>query len=115
MGRVGRQGLGVSIYMGVGNAPIIRRNLLAAGAKPETPVVIVENGTQEQERSFATTLHELTDCVDQRHITGPAVIFVGLDWQEAGLKRPETVIVHRRRPQAERLPAQAPICAETFL
>ncbi|NJO34777.1 MAG: uroporphyrinogen-III C-methyltransferase [Rhodospirillales bacterium] len=91
------KGSAFSIYMGVGNAPVIRRNLLSAGAKPETPVVIVENGTQERERSFAATLHDLTDCVDQRHITGPAVIFVGLDWQDAGLRRPETVIVHRRR------------------
>ena len=49
--------------MGVGNAPLIRRNLLAAGADPETPVVIVENGTREDERAVATTLHDLTDCV----------------------------------------------------
>jgi uroporphyrin-III C-methyltransferase/precorrin-2 dehydrogenase/sirohydrochlorin ferrochelatase len=104
-----------AIYMGLGNAPVIRRNLLAAGAGPETPVVIIENGTQESERAFATTLHELTDCVDQRHITGPAVIFVGLDWHDAGLQRPETVIVHRRRPEAERPPAQAPIASEIFL
>ena len=31
-------------------------NLLAAGADPDTPVVIVENGTREDERAFATTL-----------------------------------------------------------
>ena len=42
--------------MGVGNAPLLRRNLLAAGAEPDTPVVIVENGTRETERAVATTL-----------------------------------------------------------
>ena len=47
LARAGRQGRAFAIYMGVGNAPIIRRNLLAAGARPETPVVIVENGTHE--------------------------------------------------------------------
>ena len=41
------KGAAFAIYMGVGNAPVIRRNLLTAGANPETPVVIVENGTHE--------------------------------------------------------------------
>src|SRR5262245_16037466 len=36
-----------AIYMGVGNAPVIRANLLAAGASPDTPVVVVENGTRD--------------------------------------------------------------------
>ena len=52
--------------MGVGNAPLLRANLLAAGALPDTPVVIVENGTREDERAFATTLADLTDCVAER-------------------------------------------------
>ena len=53
------------IYMGVGNAPLIRANLLAAGAGADTPVVIVENGTREDERAVATTLRDLTECVAQ--------------------------------------------------
>ncbi|MBX9588273.1 MAG: siroheme synthase CysG [Hyphomonadaceae bacterium] len=104
-----------AIYMGVGNAPAIRRNLLAAGMKPETLVVIVENGTQASERSAATNLQDLTDCVVQLGIAGPAVIFVGLDWQGAGLQRPQNVIVHRRRVQPGRPQEQAPVCAEGFL
>jgi uroporphyrin-III C-methyltransferase / precorrin-2 dehydrogenase / sirohydrochlorin ferrochelatase len=90
-------GSAFAIYMGVGNAPLLRGNLLAAGADPETPVVIVENGTRESERAVATTLADLTDCVASQAIVGPAVIFVGLDWDAAGLCRPEAVIVHRRR------------------
>lgn len=109
------KGQAFAIYMGLGNAPIIRRNLLAAGGKPEAPVVIVENGTQKSERAFATTLQDLTDCVDQNNIAGPAVIFVGLDWRDANLQRPGTVIVHRRHSEPQRLPAQAPIGAEIFL
>lgn len=109
------KGSAFAIYMGLGNAPFIRRNLLAAGAGPETPVVIVENGTQESERAFATTLQDLTESVAQFSITGPAVIFVGLDWQDAGLQRPESVIVHRRQAQPERRHHQEPICAEVFL
>src|SRR6185436_6047315 len=42
-------GAACAIYMGVGNAPVIRRHLLAAGADPGTPVVLVENGTRADE------------------------------------------------------------------
>ena len=45
---------------------------------PDTPVVIVENGTREDERAFATTLADLTDCVaaardrrSRRHLRRP--------------------------------------------
>jgi uroporphyrin-III C-methyltransferase/precorrin-2 dehydrogenase/sirohydrochlorin ferrochelatase len=86
-----------AVYMGVGNAPLLRANLLAAGAEADTPVVIVENGTLPNERAFATTLGDLTDCVAEREVAGPAVMFVGLDWDAAGLCRPETVTLHRRR------------------
>jgi uroporphyrin-III C-methyltransferase/precorrin-2 dehydrogenase/sirohydrochlorin ferrochelatase len=89
-----------AIYMGVGNAPLVRASLIAAGALPDTPVVIVENGTRAEERAFATTLTDLTDCVAEREIAGPAVIFVGLDWRDAGLCRPDTVTMHSRRRHA---------------
>jgi uroporphyrin-III C-methyltransferase/precorrin-2 dehydrogenase/sirohydrochlorin ferrochelatase len=85
-----------AIYMGIGNAPLLRRQLLAAGADAATPVVIVENGTRESERTIATTLADLTDAVAQQAIVAPAVMFVGLDWTAAGVCRPASVIVHRR-------------------
>jgi uroporphyrin-III C-methyltransferase / precorrin-2 dehydrogenase / sirohydrochlorin ferrochelatase len=96
-----------AIYMGVGNAPLVRGNLLGAGTDPTTPVAIVENGTREDERAFATTLADLTNCIDQQGISGPAVIFVGLDWAEAGLARPLSVIVHRRQ--------RRPACTDSHL
>ncbi len=101
-------GAAFAIYMGVGNAPIIRANLLSAGARADTPVVVVENGTRDSERAVATTLHDLTDCVVHLKITGPAVIYVGLDWDDAGLQRPEGVAVYRRQPSPDRLVAYAP-------
>jgi uroporphyrin-III C-methyltransferase/precorrin-2 dehydrogenase/sirohydrochlorin ferrochelatase len=109
------EGAAFAIYMGVGNAPIIRRNLLAAGAGPDTPVVIVENGTQDSERAVATTLQDLTDCVAQLEIGGPAVIFVGLDWADAGLQRPDAVTVYRRAARPDRPAEHAPFAAEVFL
>jgi uroporphyrin-III C-methyltransferase/precorrin-2 dehydrogenase/sirohydrochlorin ferrochelatase len=80
-------------------------------------VAIVENGTHENERAVATTLQDLTDCVVQLGVAGPAVIFVGLDWADAGLQRPATVTVYRRqtRPEQQPLHQQEPICAEVFL
>jgi uroporphyrin-III C-methyltransferase/precorrin-2 dehydrogenase/sirohydrochlorin ferrochelatase len=90
-------GAAFAVYMGVGNAPLIRANLLAAGAGADTPVVIVENATGEDERAVATTLRDLTECVAQLGLGSPAVILVGLDWADAGLERPEGVIVFERR------------------
>jgi len=97
-----------AVYMGVGNAALISRKLAAAGARPDTPVVIVENGTQENERAFATTLQDLGDLLSEVAIEGPAVIFFGLDWSSAGLARPEHVRLFRRgqkRQPAGALPA----------
>src|SRR5262245_44570086 len=95
-------GAACAIYLGVANAPIIRRNLLAAGAGPDTPVILVENGTRPDERAAATTLHDLADCVTHLGFTGPAVIFVGLDWTAACVERPESVAVYRRQPSEDR-------------
>ncbi|MBO0765743.1 MAG: uroporphyrinogen-III C-methyltransferase, partial [Hyphomicrobiaceae bacterium] len=91
-----------AVYMGVGNASGIRANLLSAGASPATPVVIVENGTRANERAVATTLADLTDCVSQLGLHAPAVIFVGLDWADAGLARPDHVSAYRRQPSPHR-------------
>ena len=101
-------GAAFAIYMGVGNAPLIRANLLAAGAGADTPVVIVENGTRENERAVATTLRDLTESVTQLGLDAPAVILVGLDWAGAGLERPEGVIVFERRQMPPLRSAEAP-------
>ena len=106
-------GAALAIYMGVGNAPLVRGNLLAAGADPATPIVVVENGTREDERAFATTLADLTHCIDEHGIRGPAVIFAGLDWADAGLKRPASVTVHRRRRRKSRKQLERPTLEAT--
>lgn len=86
-------GQAAAIYMGVRNARQIERELLGGGAAPETPVVVVENGTRAEERTIATTLADLAAAVEAEGIAGPAVIFLGLDWHEARLSRPERVRV----------------------
>ena len=80
-----------AIYMGVRTAEHFRERLLSAGAAPDTPVVIVENGTLPNERVVSTRLSLLARTISDKGILGPAVIFVGLDWASAGLTPPERV------------------------
>ena len=49
-------GQAFAIYMGVRTAQHFRDKLLGAGAAPQTPVVIVENGTLSNERALATAI-----------------------------------------------------------
>jgi uroporphyrin-III C-methyltransferase / precorrin-2 dehydrogenase / sirohydrochlorin ferrochelatase len=106
-----------AVYMGVASAPLLRDELLAAGARADTPVVIVENGTKPQERAVATSLRDLTHAIDGAAISGPAVLFVGLDWATAGLARPASVELYHRRPvrQPERHGDAIPVAAEARL
>ncbi len=92
-GALAKPGQAFAVYMGVRTAPVIETQLLAAGADPTTPVVIVENGTRVNERAVATSLADLSRAVGGLRITGPAVIFVGLSWEEANLSMPEEVEV----------------------
>lgn len=88
-----RPGQAFAIYMGVARAGVAAERLLAAGASSDVPVVIVENGTLINERAVATTVGHMKSAVRTLEISGPAVIFVGLDWQSAGLSRPRDVEV----------------------
>jgi uroporphyrin-III C-methyltransferase/precorrin-2 dehydrogenase/sirohydrochlorin ferrochelatase len=83
-----RPGAAFAIYMGVGSAGEMQRRLLSAGADSETPVVIVENGTRHDEVAVATVLGATSDAIRAHGLKGPAIIFVGLDWGDAGLERP---------------------------
>jgi uroporphyrin-III C-methyltransferase/precorrin-2 dehydrogenase/sirohydrochlorin ferrochelatase len=89
-----RPGAAFAIYMGVGSAGEMQRRLLAAGASLTTPVVIVENGTRDEEVAVATQLGATGDAIRAHGLKGPAIIFVGLDWEDAGLVRPAHVKRH---------------------
>ena len=86
-----RDGQAFAVYMGVDSASTICRELLAAGASSQMPVVIVENGTLASERAFATVLRDLDACVASETVQAPAILFFGLDWRPAGLTRPAYV------------------------
>lgn len=80
-----------AIYMGIRTAPAIAVRLMAQGAKPTLPVVVVENGTRPEERVLRTTLGGLRDALMTHTIRGPAIIYVGLDWEMAHLSAPARV------------------------
>lgn len=89
--QLAREGEAFGVYMGVRTAGLVQENLLGAGIDPATPVVVVENGTMPDERSFATDVRHLPACVSERGIEGPAMIYVGLDWERFGIAKPDKV------------------------
>ena len=89
-----KDGQAFAIYMGVRSAPRFRDELLAAGAGPKTPVVIIENGTLANERAVAAQLSELPEAIADKGLRGPAIIFVGLDWVTAGLSHPNKLEIY---------------------
>ena len=74
------QGHTLAIYMGATEAASVRDRLLGAGADPNTPVAIVENGTRPDERVSRGRLADLARLAVP-HISrggaGPSLIIVG--------------------------------------
>ena len=64
------------IYMGAGQAREITAALIAAGARRDLPVLVVENATLPQVRRVALTLEELPE-IARYGFTGPTLIMVG--------------------------------------
>jgi uroporphyrin-III C-methyltransferase / precorrin-2 dehydrogenase / sirohydrochlorin ferrochelatase len=90
-----RPGQAFAIYMGVHTAQFLTRQLLAAGADPNAPAVIVENGGRPHRRTIATTLADLPAAIAVKGVRGPAILFVGLAWADAGLAMPADVEIFR--------------------
>jgi uroporphyrin-III C-methyltransferase len=70
------------IYMGAGEAREIAAALLAAGARPDLPLIIVENATLPDSRRIGLTLRELPRLADCE-FTGPVVIMLGSVFADA--------------------------------
>ena len=67
----------LAIYMGVSTAGSIARHLIDAGAEPERPVAVVENGTRADQKIAIGRLGDLEKLLQDHDIAGPAVILVG--------------------------------------
>jgi uroporphyrin-III C-methyltransferase len=76
----------VVIYMGAGQAEAIASALIAHGVEPGTPVVVTENASLPEARTFEMTLRELP-MVAELGLTGPALITIGEVYRERVAKR----------------------------
>ncbi len=85
-----------AIYMGVGEAQHIAATLMARGASPDLPLVVVENSTLATQRSVALRLADLLAAA-LPGITGPAVILLGEVYRRA---LPEIVAFAEKRTDA---------------
>lgn len=88
-----RPGHAFAVYMGVRSAGAVTARLLAEGASPDLPIIVVENGTRPGERVLQATLSGLPQALAAHAVKGPAVIFAGLDWADAHLSPPDRLIV----------------------
>ena len=70
-----------ALYMAVGQAARIAGKLIAGGKSPSTPVVVVENASLPERRSWAMTLAALPDFAATQ-ISGPAVVLLGEPFRE---------------------------------
>jgi len=82
------------IYMGAGQAAEITKALLAAGVRPETPVLVAENATLPQSRRIALTLRELP-AIARAGIAGPTLIMLGRVVAAAASLRSDERLRHR--------------------
>lgn len=99
------------IYMGIGQMKRIIDELTEGGLNPNTPVAIVENGTNPSQRSCYGTLSTIVKISTEQSIKAPSIIFVGSvialkgnsDWFESRPLFGKKIVVPRSRQQAGEL------------
>ncbi|RNB85635.1 uroporphyrinogen-III C-methyltransferase [Brevibacillus panacihumi] len=68
----------VAFYMGIGNLPMIRKQLIEHGKDPKTPVAVIAWGTLPEQATVTGTLADIEQrLADNPQITNPAIILVG--------------------------------------
>lgn len=68
----------IAIYMGVGNLPYIRQQLLKYGREEETPVAVIHWGTfATKQKTVTGTLATIEEIVQTENIQNPSIILVG--------------------------------------
>jgi len=70
------------VYMGVRAARFVQGRLMLHGAAPDLSVTIVENASRQNEKILSAQLTNMCDRMGEAGITGPAIIFIGLEKRE---------------------------------
>lgn len=102
------------VLMGVGNLPVIARELLTAGRAPETPAALTRWGTTPRQQVVTGTLGTITERVRQVGLRPPAVLVVGdvvglrddLRWYETRPLFGMRVLVTRPRRKTDQMAAR---------
>lgn len=104
----------IIFYMGVGNLPFIREQLIKHGRSPQTPVALIRWGTTIDQETLVGTLENIVEKREAAGLSNPSIIIVGevvelrekLQWFE---KKPffgKRILVTRARSQASELSEQ---------
>ncbi len=67
----------VVVYMGLGEAPRIARELIESGHAGTVPVAIVAHATQASQQVVLTTLQEIETCLATHSVQSPALLIIG--------------------------------------
>lgn len=67
----------IAFYMGIANLENICHNLIAHGAKPETPVILIQWGTYSRQKTLEGTLATITTLAKEKNFSNPAITLVG--------------------------------------
>jgi uroporphyrin-III C-methyltransferase / precorrin-2 dehydrogenase / sirohydrochlorin ferrochelatase len=67
----------VVVYMGVHTAPEVSARLLEHGRAPQTPVLVIENGTRADQKTTRTRLSGLAQSLNDNPPTGPTLVVIG--------------------------------------
>ncbi len=84
----------VVIYMSLVGLPIICSKLIAHGARADTPIALIEQGTTRKQRVHTGSLTTLPEIVESNVVEAPTLVIVGevvrlherLSWFPPGLK-----------------------------
>lgn len=72
-----KSGMTLVIYMGMARSAEIQMALLAAGMPTGMPVAIIQSAATQQQRGVLTTLAALTQTIQEKNLSSPAIIVVG--------------------------------------
>ena len=67
----------IVVYMGLVGLPQICQHLIQSGKSAETPIALVEHGTQQDQRVITGTLVSIADIVENAKVSAPTLLIIG--------------------------------------
>jgi len=72
-----KTGQPIVIYMGLGNLPLIRDQLLAGGLPARTPAAVIHAASTPEEKVLVSDLAGIVEATWRDHIKSPALVVIG--------------------------------------